>query len=239
KPMKWETQMLRMRIFITMTFTAKRAAVLIAIMLGVFGVMPSTHAVTIFSDFGPGNTFNVGVGWTVQGFAGFPQFTPVMGFSSPVEADVTQIDIALSRISGTTNAATINLFTNVGGALGTLLGSWSVGNFPQFGSAGPVTTISAISGVHLNAGGLYFLEATDENLADSPHGAWNFKSVGVTGEVLLAAGIPELLENQTLGAFDVIGDVTAAPTTPMPPALPLFATGLGMMGLLAWRRKRK
>jgi hypothetical protein len=28
-------------------------------------------------------------------------------------------------------------------------------------------------------------------------------------------------------------------TTPLPAALPLFATGLGVMGLLGWRRKRK
>jgi hypothetical protein len=31
-------------------------------------------------------------------------------------------------------------------------------------------------------------------------------------------------------------DVTA---TPLPGALPLFATGLGALGLLVWRRKRK
>jgi hypothetical protein len=28
-------------------------------------------------------------------------------------------------------------------------------------------------------------------------------------------------------------------TIPLPAALPLFATGLGAMGLLGWRRKRK
>ena len=28
-------------------------------------------------------------------------------------------------------------------------------------------------------------------------------------------------------------------TTPLPAALPLFAAGLGAMGLLGWRRKRK
>jgi hypothetical protein len=27
--------------------------------------------------------------------------------------------------------------------------------------------------------------------------------------------------------------------TPLPDALPLFATGLGALGLLGWRRKRK
>jgi hypothetical protein len=31
----------------------------------------------------------------------------------------------------------------------------------------------------------------------------------------------------------------AAPATPLPAALPLFATGLGALGLLGWRRKRK
>jgi hypothetical protein len=29
------------------------------------------------------------------------------------------------------------------------------------------------------------------------------------------------------------------PSTPLPTALPLFATGLGAMGLIGWRRKRK
>jgi hypothetical protein len=37
------------------------------------------------------------------------------------------------------------------------------------------------------------------------------------------------------------GSVTVTPvsTTPLPAALPLFATGLGAMGLFGWRRKRK
>ena len=34
-------------------------------------------------------------------------------------------------------------------------------------------------------------------------------------------------------------DVPDASTTPLPAALPLFATGLGALGLLGWRRKRK
>jgi hypothetical protein len=32
---------------------------------------------------------------------------------------------------------------------------------------------------------------------------------------------------------------TVAVVTPLPAALPLFATGLGVMGLLGWRRRRK
>jgi hypothetical protein len=39
---------------------------------------------------------------------------------------------------------------------------------------------------------------------------------------------------------DIKGDLPIATTpTPLPAALPLFATGLGALGLLGWRRKRK
>ena len=37
----------------------------------------------------------------------------------------------------------------------------------------------------------------------------------------------------------VIGVATATSATPLPAALPLFAGGLGALGLLGWRRKRK
>jgi hypothetical protein len=39
------------------------------------------------------------------------------------------------------------------------------------------------------------------------------------------------------GFITVQSDVEA--TTPLPAALPLFATGLGALGLLGWRRKKK
>jgi hypothetical protein len=48
------------------------------------------------------------------------------------------------------------------------------------------------------------------------------------------AGVPGLLTvSQTS-----LGNL-AATATPLPAALPLFATGLGALGLLGWRRKRK
>ena len=38
---------------------------------------------------------------------------------------------------------------------------------------------------------------------------------------------------------DGVGNSPASAATPLPAALPLFATGLGALGLLGWRRKRK
>ena len=50
------------------------------------------------------------------------------------------------------------------------------------------------------------------------------------------AGDQHLLVNN----FTVNGDVfSAAAPTPLPAALPLFASGLGAMGVVGWRRKRK
>jgi hypothetical protein len=46
----------------------------------------------------------------------------------------------------------------------------------------------------------------------------------------ITPGIP----NET---FQILGAASSA--TPLPAALPLFATGLGAFGLLGWRRKRK
>jgi len=39
--------------------------------------------------------------------------------------------------------------------------------------------------------------------------------------------------------YDLTGTLEPASATPLPAALPLFATGLGAMGLFGWRRKRK
>ena len=43
------------------------------------------------------------------------------------------------------------------------------------------------------------------------------------------------------GSLDITYNFTpsTAAETPLPAALPLFATGLGALGLLGWRRKRK
>jgi hypothetical protein len=41
------------------------------------------------------------------------------------------------------------------------------------------------------------------------------------------------------GVFALGADTLTVSATPLPAALPLFATGLGVIGLLGWRRKRK
>jgi hypothetical protein len=45
--------------------------------------------------------------------------------------------------------------------------------------------------------------------------------------------------NPATCAFEAADSLSGSITTPLPAALPLFATGIGGLGLLGWRRKRK
>jgi hypothetical protein len=72
------------------------------------------------------------------------------------------------------------------------------------------------------------------------HAAGTFP--GITETIYFTAnGTSALLDfsQASLTTASPIFDNVSVSTTPLPPALPLFATGLGALGLLGWRRKRK
>jgi hypothetical protein len=61
------------------------------------------------------------------------------------------------------------------------------------------------------------------------------------GELTLTPGLGMLLGTTgvIVEGFATFSSVATPVATPLPAALPLFATGLGALGLLGWRRKRK
>jgi hypothetical protein len=64
-----------------------------------------------------------------------------------------------------------------------------------------------------------------------------FTELGVGNDTIAVEGYSYSAGNFT---DDISVTAAAAPaTTPLPGALPLFASGLGAMGLLGWRRKKK
>jgi hypothetical protein len=60
-------------------------------------------------------------------------------------------------------------------------------------------------------------------------------------QVLEETGSPQSLTafNSNLTSITFASDVGDPPAVPLPAALPLFATGIGGLGLLGWHRKRK
>jgi hypothetical protein len=70
-----------------------------------------------------------------------------------------------------------------------------------------------------------------------PSGVTNLREDG-TLQLLTPAGFSVVLPG--LGSVDLaVSARSDATETPLPATLPLFATGLGALGLLGWRRKRK
>jgi hypothetical protein len=165
-------------------------------------------------------------GYTISGSSSLPggPNTFAVDFTSLETAGVSQIDIALEWVEGT-NGAIVSLWT---AGFGMELWNVNVFNLPRFDicyqppsvtcsgsdSLG-LKTISGISGVNVIAGDSYILQVTPLSLTNDTWAVWNTNS------------------NITAGAFDIIH------TTPLPAAFPLFATGLGALGLFGWRRKRK
>jgi hypothetical protein len=68
----------------------------------------------------------------------------------------------------------------------------------------------------------------------------NINSCNVPTPLIFISTGPGVFSEAFPGANTVeIASVASTSTTPLPAALPLFATGIGGLGLLGWRRKRK
>jgi hypothetical protein len=67
----------------------------------------------------------------------------------------------------------------------------------------------------------------------------NYPSI-INTTLLAPGGSEEFFNGASFESRDIVsGEIVPVSTTPLPAALPLFATGLGVLGLLGWRRKRK
>jgi hypothetical protein len=167
----------------------------------------------------------------------------------------------LSPASATTYIYTGNNFTGAGAPFDTsesIIGTFTIPSPLTIGfnsispsqfsfSAGLVTisssnATSALFGFIVNS--LSQITAWEINLRDSVN-SHSIDSVNnLTGQFnspIVAFDEVDILPGYPQQAFNVSDSGTFAVTaaTPLPAALPLFASGLGALGLLGWRRKRK
>jgi hypothetical protein len=137
-----------------------------------------------------------------------------------------------SESGTTTNFFDLNSFNSV------------VQNLVNVTATANALTLGVRSGVIIPNGDLLFeggvslpevnfeeIEFTGERIGNSGFTQFSVSSL-VTGLRLLSAPVGGL----TFADGKVIASTAA---TPLPAALPLFATGIGALGLIGWRRKRK
>jgi hypothetical protein len=184
-----------------------------------------SKADVIFSDFGPGNTYDccnaVGIGFGVIAIWAVP-------FSVSSANDLNQIDMALSWDSGS-NSAIVTLNTDTGGLPGVVIESWTVSNLPAFGTTNNVIqTLNPVSTVTLSSG-LYWIVVAQG--ASDTAVSWNINSLSILGPSFNSTfGGSFLPVGGVLPAFDVLG-------TPVPEPSSFWLLGAMFIGLLVlWSR---
>ncbi|HZL39189.1 MAG TPA: hypothetical protein VFC45_02795 [Pseudolabrys sp.] len=210
--------------------------ILLATVCAAFAFVPSFASADTVTPFG--DTTGTGP-WNLTS-VGFSTFGGLdVALSSPINFS------ALSTLS-------VGFTDNTGGADGgspRLVISATNGDFfiaylgtpPNFNDSDPATFTSSFSGLNLN-------------------NATNNSAIGNSGTYQTLASIEALFgtdlindvqlqvdggwaingtQNITVSSLDINGTNYTTNTTPLPAALPLFASGLGVMGFLVKRRKRK
>ena len=141
-------------------------------------VLPDTlTADVIYSNFGPGDTFNTTYSWGIGAF--YSGTNPNVGASFKVGPADMLFDSAqvafLGSISGT-NSLTLGIYSNSSDNLpGTLLQSFTLTNIPHAPNAPTVVTFSATGPLRLSANTTYWL-ASDEHDTDLFGWHWNSTS---------------------------------------------------------------
>lgn len=159
----------------------------------------------IYDNLGPGNAYDCCTGWTVaEPGSGNGTAISAMSFTPSSNAQVTQIDLALSNVSGANNATIELAKDNGGGIPGTVLGAWGVVGQPTLGSCCTLATVHT-GLIPVGAGRTYWVVAiAGPNGANDTWDAWNWNTTGATGGDFYLNGTWYQYGNPT-GAFDVIG----------------------------------
>ena len=172
--------------------------------------------------------------WSFSGTytSGPDQGTPVFG-SGTLDATFTSGTLYIvTAMSGTLNGSTpisLNAVNNYAGNDNKLY-------YPGFNPPVALQQLN-FNGLSFLGNGqafdLYFLATTSGNTGDY--------DCGVAGYCLIGPGSPGTsgLGNPDDPYASISFSAVPISETPLPGALPLFATGFGLMGLLGWRRKRR
>jgi hypothetical protein len=186
----------------------------------------------LFNDFGSGYSYNIGNGWLVSGStSSYGAWTEANEFTPTTSGTVGSVAFGVSLSSGT-NAVTMELAENNGGAPGTILESYTfTGQMGTFGSQNSPLIASSLLNPYLTAGTKYWIVAVPG--ASDTVAAWNLNNQGATGTELYSNDGEMTWNNygkQPLGAFEIL-------SVPEPGTVSLL--GLGLAGIVGYGRLRR
>jgi hypothetical protein len=177
-----------------------------------------------------GATMTVGVGNSIffDSAAGVLAYEPTAGLAAALTGSLVDPTSSVSGVfGGNVTALKLNVDFSAAGLLGT--SSTPFGSLLLTGLTG---TQAGLNGMSVSA----FLALSEIALGGGSTGYAILTDIDPLSAQLNAAfegGVAD-----TFATNDLEFAPTLVPQTPVPAALPLFATGLGAMGLFGWRRKR-
>jgi hypothetical protein len=215
---------------------------LLALTCHLGSLVSPARAGTIFSNLGPGDSYDSTAGWSVStpsSSAGYASVS-AMPFTPTTTASLASIELAIQLASGT-NSLTIELLTDNNNSPGSVIESYSANNqMVTFGtvSAGDLVTVTSLTQPTLMAGTQYWVGALpggsdtfaiwafslsdDREVAQSADGGttWNVypTDMATTGE--------------TVGAFQVN-------SVPEPGALVQFSIAVAGVAGYCWRCRKR
>jgi hypothetical protein len=208
---------------------------------------PFSHADIIFSDLGPGGTFNPNVGYSLGGDNQIsPDFVAAAAFTPTANFMLTEINIALVYGEVGPNFGTsVELEGSLNGSPDQYpLEIWYPGALPTQGSnsLGPADMLKAVgSPLELTKGTEYWLVATA--YVPPSDDLWAKNTVGTVGLVAdqqIGPGSPTPWSVGPPGvapAFAVFGTPVNPPSVPEPGSLALLMGGL--IGLATLRLRKR
>jgi hypothetical protein len=161
----------------------------------------------IFSNFGPTNhLYEDTAAWDVAGPDGGVQRQWVaMPFTPMLDAEATQIAVAVEHNTGLPNSFVLSLNEDNGGLPGKIIRSWIVSNAPKFGTCCTVDTANDNKGVKVTKGTQYWVVAETNASEEATRMEWDISPQAIEGRFAFNNGQGWYQYTAFTSAFAVYG----------------------------------